>query len=86
MKLEKSRDNELDLITLFKILYAKKMVIIVFTSVFMVFGLLYAFISTPVYTVKTSIIPSEDMGSNNALSSLQNLSPLINHVIADLLF
>ncbi len=72
-----TEDQELDFLQLFKILYINKKAVIIFTAVFIVFGLFYVFTATPVYTAKTSILPSEEYSNNSNMGSLQGLTNML---------
>ncbi len=70
-------DNELDFTSLIKLLFRYKRTIFLVTTFFIIFGILYILIVTPVYTAYTSILPSQEMNSSAQLSRLQNLTSAI---------
>ncbi|MCP4725039.1 MAG: hypothetical protein GY863_08390 [bacterium] len=67
-------NSELDFISLLRLLFKYKKSIILFTSFFLICGIAYIFIATPVYTASISILPSQEMDSSAQLSRLQSLT------------
>ena len=74
---ETSYDDEIDLLELFKIIWNKKILIIIITSLFILLSVFYAFSKTAVYEVK-SIFEVGSIVKKGKPTNLENVNALIN--------
>jgi len=68
-------DDEIDLLELFNIIWNKKILIIIITSLFVLFSVFYALNKTPIYAVKNIF----EIGSTNGIL-VDNVSRLVHEI------